>query len=85
MKEEYYTITAENGLHARPAGYLVKKAGEFEAIIQISCNGKSADARKLFALMKLGVKQNDIIKITADGKDEDSALQKIMLFIKENF
>ena len=85
MKEKYYTIAAENGVHARPDGYLVKKASEFRSEISISCNGKTASAKKLFALMKLGIKKGDTIHISVTGSDEEVASQTIFSFIEENF
>ena len=56
MKKFNFTIKDENGIHARPAGLLVKEANKFSSQIEISSNGKTADAKKIFALMSLGVK-----------------------------
>ncbi len=56
MKEFTYVITDTEGIHARPAGELVKKAKEFTSSISIFKEGKKADAKKLFGLMGLGVK-----------------------------
>ena len=36
MKEFEYTITDELGIHARPAGLLVKKAAEFASTVSLS-------------------------------------------------
>ena len=57
MKEFTYVITDAEGIHARPAGELVKKAKEYASSISIVKEGKKADAKKLFGLMGLGVKQ----------------------------
>ena len=35
MREFEYTITDELGIHARPAGLLVKKAGEFASTVSV--------------------------------------------------
>lgn len=48
MKTIQYTITATDGLHARPAGLLAKCAQELDSEIIITCGGKSANAKKLF-------------------------------------
>lgn len=84
MKEIKYTITDENGIHARPAGILVKKAKEFNSNIKITKVGKSADAKKLFNIMGLAVKQGDEIVITIDGDDETVATQELEKFLSEN-
>lgn len=84
MKEISYTITDPEGLHARPAGMLVKEAGKYQSDIKIEKNGKSADAKRIFAIMGLGVKNAETIKITAEGEDEDTAIMKLEVFFKEN-
>ncbi len=84
MKEISYTITDPEGLHARPAGMLVKQAGKYQSNIKIEKAGKSADAKRIFAIMGLGVKNADIIKITAEGEDEDTAITELEAFFKEN-
>ena len=57
MKTFEYTITDELGIHARPAGELVKVTKQFASTIKLDCNGKSADAKRLIAVMSLGAKQ----------------------------
>lgn len=57
MKEFKYVIKDAEGIHARPAGELVKAAKEFTCSITITKDGKSGDCRKIFGLMGLGVKQ----------------------------
>ena len=50
MKEFHYIIQDEQGIHARPAGVLVKAAGEFKSDIQISKDGKQGDLKRILAL-----------------------------------
>lgn len=85
MKEFNYTIKAEQGLHARPAGIMAQKAMGFKSEITIKSNGKEASAKKLFAVMKLGVKQNDSISVVFEGEDEEEAYKVITALIGENF
>ena len=56
MKEFDYVITDEVGIHARPAGLLVKEAKKYESKIVLSKDGRKAEATKLMAVMGLGVK-----------------------------
>ncbi len=83
MKSFEYTIRDENGIHARPAGLLVKQAKTYECGISIAKGDESADARKLFALMSLCIKQGDTVKVTCDGTDEEKAAQELEQFFKE--
>ena len=84
MKKFSYTIKDENGIHARPAGLLVKEAGKFSSEITINANGKSADAKKIFALMGLGAKGNSEICVQISGTDEDEACKQLEEFLKNN-
>lgn len=84
MKEFSYIIKDELGIHARPAGLLVKKASSFKSNITITKDSKSADAKKIFAVMSLGAKQGDTVTIQINGEDEDEALTAIKEFIYEN-
>ena len=84
MKEFTYLITDEIGIHARPAGMLVKEAKAFTSKITLEANGKTADATKLMAVMSLGVKNGAEVVIKAEGDDEDAAIAKMEEFMKEN-
>lgn len=87
MKKINYTVTAEAGIHARPAGLLVKQAASFKSDIKIlnEENGKEADLKRLMAVMALGVKQGNSIVVTVEGEDEDEAYTVLESFLKENF
>ena len=84
MKEFTYTITDELGIHARPAGMLVKEASKYSSNITIECNGKSADVKKIFSLMSLGAKCSNVLKIKIDGVDELDACLGLEDFFKKN-
>ena len=84
MKSFNYTITDPVGIHARPAGLLVKEAKAYDAVIKVTKNGKSAEAKKLMALMGLGIKQGDTITVSVEGGDEDAILIKMEDFFKNN-
>lgn len=84
MKEFTYTITDTEGIHARPAGELVKLAKEYESSVSILKGEKKADAKKLFGLMGLGVKQGMEITVQTEGPDEEAASAALEAFLKEN-
>lgn len=84
MKTFTYTIKDEVGIHARPAGLLVKKAKEFDSTIIVEKDGKSVNASKLMALMGLGVKCGDTVTVKAEGSDEDNAVAAMEEFFKSN-
>ena len=84
MKELKYVITDPEGIHARPAGELVKAVKDFQSAITISKDGKSADAKRIIGIMGLAVKKGQEISVTAEGEDEASAIAAIDTFLKEN-
>ena len=84
MKEFSYVITDPQGIHARPAGALVKEAGQFESNIMISKDGKEVDAKRIFGIMGLAAKQGQTIVIRINGSDENEAMQKLSAFMKKN-
>lgn len=84
MKEFQYTIQDACGIHARPAGLLVKVVKGFGSTATLEKAGKSCDLRKLMALMGMGVKQGDTITVKVEGDDEDAAAAAIQQFLTEN-
>ena len=84
MKTFTYTIKDDLGIHARPAGLLVKTAKNFNSEITIAKDGKSVNALKLMALMGLGVKCGDTVTVTVSGEDEESAASAMEEFFKSN-
>jgi phosphocarrier protein len=84
MKEFSYVITDPEGIHARPAGLLVKEAGRFTCSIKLMKNGKTADAKRIFAVMGLAAKKGETLQVTADGSDEEEAIAAISDLLKKN-
>lgn len=84
MKELLYTIKDAAGIHARPAGLLVKEAAKFDSHISISKGSQVGDLKRIFSVMALGTKQGEEILITIDGTDEESAFDAIKTVLEEN-
>lgn len=84
MKTFEYTIKDELGIHARPAGLLIKAAKAAGSTVTIEKDGKKADASKLFAVMGLGVKCGDTVIVSCDGGDEDGAAAQMKTFFETN-
>lgn len=84
MKNFEYTIKDEVGIHARPAGMLVKEAKKFESKIVLIKDGRSAEATKLMAVMGLGVKCGQTVTVEVAGTDEEAASAALRKFFEEN-
>ena len=79
-----YTIQDELGIHARPAGMLAKEAMKWNSAITIDNGTKKADAKRLMAVMSMGVKKDQVVTVSAEGEDEEACIQAVEKFFKEN-
>ncbi len=84
MKSFEYKITDMTGIHARPAGLLVKLSKSFKSKLTMQKDEKNADCKGLFSIMGLNVKFGDKITISAEGEDEDLAISKLTEFFENN-
>lgn len=84
MVEFKYVVTDELGIHARPAGMLVKEAKNYTSAIKITKGEKSTDMNRLMGIMALGVKKGEEVTITLDGVDEESEANTLKEFFANN-
>lgn len=84
MKNFTYIVTDPEGIHARPAGLLVKKASSYKSNIFIQKDEKKMDAKKILAVMSLGVKNGQEVTILIDGDDENEAYDELQTFFTQN-
>ena len=84
MKSFSYTVKDELGIHARPAGMLVKEVKNFQSKVTLEKDGKSVDASRLMAVMGMGVKKNQTVTVTVEGDDEGAAWDAIKAFFETN-
>ena len=84
MKEFKHVISDPLGMHARPAGMLVKAAAPFASKITVTAPTGTADAKRLMALMRLAAKQGMELTVTVEGADEEKAAAELEAFLKAN-
>jgi phosphocarrier protein HPr len=84
MREFSYVITDAQGIHARPAGQLVKLAAAYPCKVTIAKDGRSVDAKRIMGVMSLGAKQGQEVILQADGEQEDEAIAALSAFMNEN-
>lgn len=84
MKQFDYTITDILGIHVRPAGMLVKEAKKYSSNCTITKGEQTKKLTQLMMLISMGIKQGDTVTITADGDDEDTAIEALKLFFEHN-
>ena len=76
MKKSF-KITAETGIHARPATILVNEAVKYSSEITLEVEGRKINMKSIMGVMSLGVYYGSIITIEADGQDAEQALMGI--------
>ncbi|KAB7707886.1 phosphocarrier protein HPr [Bacillus aerolatus] len=83
MIEKQFTVTAETGIHARPATLLVQTASRFSSDIQLGYKEKKVNLKSIMGVMSLGIGQHAKINISAEGPDEEEALKTLDEMLKK--
>jgi len=78
-------VTAEVGLHARPAMYFSQKASSFNSNVYIEHDGRRLNGKSLLGILSLGINKGDIITIIGEGKDEQTAVNRLIELVKSDF
>ena len=73
------------GLHARPATFFIQKANEFSSSIWISKDERRVNAKSLLGVLSLGITRGTAVTLTADGADEEAAIEGLANLVASNF
>lgn len=84
MKEFTHVINDPLGLHARPAGQLVKACAGYSSTVTVTAPTGKADAKRLMAVMRLAAKQGMTLTVTVEGADEEKAASELQAFLAAN-
>ena len=76
-------ITLRQGLHARPAALLARRAKSFGAQITLTAHGRVANARSVVGIMALGVRHGDEVVLQAEGGEAAQALDAMLAGLEE--
>lgn len=77
MIKKPITIQISNGLEARPIAMLVQVASQFESEIYVESGNKKVNAKSIMGMMTLGLDTGDSVTISANGADENEAMNQI--------
>ncbi len=75
--EKTFLITAETGIHARPATILVNEAVKFESNILIRMGEKEVNLKSIMGVMSLGIYNGAKITLICNGSDEQLAMDEL--------
>ncbi len=85
MKSFDYVITDPLGIHARPAGILVREIKKYAgSTVTITKGDRSVNAGRLMALMGMGIKHGDTVTVSVEGGDEEAVAAALQNFFKNN-
>jgi phosphocarrier protein len=83
--EKNIKVLNDEGMHARPAGILAKRAAEFKSNIEIRYNGVAKSAKSIMGIMSLGLQKGSDIVLVAKGEDEAAAIEALTQLFNEKF
>ena len=78
-------VTVPVGLHARPAAYFSQEASQFHANIWLEHAGRRLNGKSILGILSLGISQGDTVTIIAEGKDQETAVNKLVALVKSDF
>ena len=91
MKESKVVVNNKVGLHARPASLFVQEAAKYSSDINVYCQDpeskedRNANAKSILGILTLGVFQGTEITITANGDDEEQAVEALVALVRDHF
>lgn len=85
MAQRDFTIQNKLGIHARPAAQFVKMANRFQSDITVEKDGEEVDGKSIMGLMMLAAGHGSVILVSAEGEDEEAALDAIGDLIARKF
>ena len=81
MIQKSIQIKLETGLEARPVAMLVQVASQFESTVYLNADNRKVNAKSIMGMMSLGLASGEEITVSADGKDEETAIAEIEKFL----
>jgi multiphosphoryl transfer protein len=79
-------IVNPDGIHARPAALIVEAVASLDARVTVATDRSApVSARSPTALMSLGTRAGDVLRIEADGADAASAVDRIVALVRDGF
>lgn len=85
MVSKEIVVQNQVGLHARPATFFIQKANEYNSSIWISKDERKVNAKSLLGVLSLGITRGTAVTLTADGADEEAAIEALEKLIASNF
>lgn len=83
MEQRNIVVKLDTGLHARPAARFVQEANKYNSEIYIVKGNKQVNAKSIMGVMSLAVSKGTEITITAEGPDEQLAVEALVAIVSQ--
>jgi len=74
-------VTSIDKAYNNPVAELVQTACKFESHITVQTDGKIINAKSLMGMMAFGLREGMEIEVSAEGADEEAAIQAVQKFL----
>ena len=85
MTSRSVEIVNQLGVHARAAAKFVHLASRFEARVRVARSGREIDGKSILGILLLAAARGTTIIISADGVDEQAALEALSALVESGF
>ncbi|MFP4114292.1 MAG: HPr family phosphocarrier protein [Spirochaetota bacterium] len=85
MIEREVTVTNRAGIHARPAAMIVQTASRYESRIMLGKDNEAINAKSIMGIITLGAGYDTVLKLTAEGPDEQEAADALATLFENRF
>ena len=75
------TVQLASGLEARPVAVLVQVASQYESKIYVEIDNKKVNAKSIMGMMTLGLSTGESVVVSAEGTDEEAAIENIETYL----
>lgn len=83
MIQKEVKVLLNTGLQARQAALFVQEANRFNADIYLEKENKKVNAKSIMGIMSLAISKGTNIKISADGSDEENAVNALTALVEK--
>ena len=84
MIKKPITVQMANGLEARPVALLVQVASQYESKIYVETENKKVNAKSIMGMMTLGLNAGESVVVSAEGTDEQAAIENIEKYLSSH-
>ncbi|MCH4827142.1 MAG: HPr family phosphocarrier protein [Planococcus sp. (in: firmicutes)] len=77
MVEKQVKVLLKTGLQARQAALFVQEANRYSADIYLEKDNKKVNAKSIMGVMSLAISKGTDVKVSAEGLDEEKAVDSL--------